>query len=344
MGRACSGKRIHPILCEFSSIHFGVNATQFPPLRTSHRITGLVAAPFTPLSDDCELALARIPVYAASLVRDGVAGAFICGTTGEGASLTTAERMTVASAWCSIPRLPIRIIVHVGHNSGADSRNLARHAQKVGADAIATLAPSVFRPTDIAGLVDWCALIAAAAPRLSFYYYHMPSMAGADFGMAEFLRAASRRIPTFAGIKFTHDNLMDFGDTLRAAGTQHSVLAGRDEILISYLVLGATGAVGSTYNYAAPIYHQLIAAHAAGDLKTARKWQDLVRAFIGVMARSGGMSANKAIMGMVTGIECGPVRLPLRSLGKAHKARLRADLTKIGFFAGLAAARRAAVK
>lgn len=273
-----------------------------------------------------------------------MAGAFICGTTGEGASLTTAERMQVASKWCALPRRRLKIIVHVGHNAGADSCELARHAQRIGADAIATLAPSFFRPADIAALVDWCAPIAGAAARLPFYYYHMPSITGADFSMAEFLHDAARRIPNFAGIKFTHDNLMDFGEALQAAGTRHAILAGRDEILLSYLVLGATGAVGSTYNYAAPIYHQMIAAHAAGDLQAARQWQALARAFIGVMARNGGMSANKAIMGMVTGVDCGPVRRPLRSLAKAQIARLRAELTHVGFFAGLTAARRAAVK
>ena len=113
---------------------------------------------------------------------------------------------------------------------------------------------------------------------------------------------------------------------------------------MSYLVLGANGAVGSTYNYAAPVYLQLMAAHAAGDLKTARKWQTLVRSFIGVMAKAGGMSANKAIMGLVTGIDCGPLRAPLRTLTPTQITKLRADLEAVGLFSGLAeaAAARAA--
>lgn len=310
------------------------------PLSTYSLITGLIAAPFTPLLADGELNLKVIPAYADRLVRDGVRGAFICGTTGEGSSLTTDERMRVAAAWQAARRPGLRVIVHVGHNCNADSRALARHAQKSGAHAIATLAPGFFRPGNIAELLDWCAPIAAAAPRLPFYFYHMPSMVGADFSMADFLAAAARRIPTFAGIKFTHDNLMDFGDTLTAAGQRYSVLAGRDEILLSYLALGANGAVGSTYNYAAPIYLRLMAAHAAGDQAAARKWQALVRDFVGVMARGGGIGANKAIMGLVTGIDCGPVRLPLRSLSPAAIRKLRRDLKAVGLFDGIAAAAR----
>lgn len=307
-------------------------------LRTFPLITGLIAAPFTPLLPDGELNLRLVARYIERLAYDGVRGAFICGTTGEGSSLTTAERMQVAVAWRKARTPDLKVIVHVGHNCNADSRALACHAQATGVDAIATLAPSFLRPSNIADLLDWCAPIAASAPQLPFYYYHMPSMAGADFSMAYFLKDAARKIPTFAGIKFTHDNLMDFGATLNAAGSRYSVLAGRDEILLSYLILGASGAVGSTYNYAAPIFLQLMAAHAAGDLKTARKWQALVRAFIGVMAKGGGMSANKAIMNLVTGINCGPVRLPLRSLSSAQIGRLRSELKATGFFAGLAEA------
>ncbi|MDB6092833.1 MAG: dihydrodipicolinate synthetase [Verrucomicrobia bacterium] len=306
-------------------------------MKTYSLINGLIAAPFTPLQADGELNLGAIPAYAKRLVGDGVNGAFVCGTTGEGASLTTAERMKVAQAWGET-KAALKLIVHVGHNANADSRALAAHAQQVGAYAIATLAPGFFRPANIADLIDWCAPVAAAAPKLPFYYYHMPSMVGADFPMAEFLPQVAKQIPTFAGIKYTHDNLMDFGNTLSAADRRYSVLAGRDEILLSYLALGAEGAVGSTYNYAAPIFLRLIAAHTRGDLVEARKWQALVRAFIGVMGKFGGLGANKAMMKLATGIDCGPTRPPVRDLPAAQLAPLRAQLESIGFFSGLAEA------
>lgn len=307
-------------------------------MRPHSPITGLIAAPFSPLRADGELNLAVIPRYAAHLARDSVRGAFICGTTGEGASLTTEERKKIAEAWISARQPGLSIIVHVGHNASAEAQGLARHAQREGADAIATLAPSFFRPANLADLLEWCAPIAAAAPKIPFFYYHMPSMAGADFAMAEFLPAAARRIPNFAGIKYTHDNLVDFGNTLDAAKTRHAVLAGRDEILLCYLALGATGAVGSTYNYAAPIYLRMIAAHAEGDFQAARKWQALIRAFIGVMHRCGGMGANKVIMKLVTDIDCGPTRSPLRTPSSAQVVQLRRELKAAGFFTGLAAA------
>lgn len=312
-----------------------------PKLPMPFLLTGLIAAPFTPMDIKGDLVLTRIPAYAAHLVDHGVAGAFVCGTTGEGSSLTHEEREQVAARWCTVRSPGLKVIVHVGTNSCAESQSLARHAQMSGADAIATLAPGLFRPAAISDLVDWCTPIAAAAPALPFFYYHMPAATGVDFPMREFLPRAAERMPTFAGIKFTHENLMDFAETLDAAGGRYAILAGRDEILLSFLVLGGTGAVGSTYNYAAPIYHRLIAAYGAGDCDQARRWQAAARGLVASMSRFGGLPANKAIMGMTTGIDCGPVRSPLPKLSASQVCELRADLEAGGFFANLAEAVRA---
>ena len=78
-------------------------------------LLGLVAAPFTAFHTDGSLNLALIEKQAASLVANGVAGAFVCGTTGEGISLTVAERMQVAERWQQVAGPQLRVIVHVGH-------------------------------------------------------------------------------------------------------------------------------------------------------------------------------------------------------------------------------------
>ncbi len=56
----------------------------------------MIAAPFTALNGDGSLNLAMIERQAIALVENNVSGAFICGTTGEGLSLTTNERLQVA--------------------------------------------------------------------------------------------------------------------------------------------------------------------------------------------------------------------------------------------------------
>lgn len=294
-------------------------------------LSGLIAAPHTALHADGSLAPEIIPQQARLLAHNGVAGAFICGTTGEGSSLTARERRQVVEGWVQARPASLAVIVHVGHLSLGEACEFARHAQESGADAIATLAPCFFRPGNTADLVAWCAAVAAAAPRLPFYYYHMPAMTGVSIPAADFLEAAAPRIPTLAGVKFTHENLMDFGRASEVAGGKFTLLFGRDEILLAGLALGAPGAVGSTYNFAAPLYHRIIDAFRRGDLAAARRAQSQAMAFIDVLGRHGGLSAGKLAMKLI-GVDCGPVRLPLHALSAQVENALRADLEKIGFF------------
>jgi N-acetylneuraminate lyase len=294
------------------------------------KLTGLIAAPFTAMNADSSLKLPLIELQASAMAENNVNGAFICGTTGEGLSLTTDERIQIAEKWMSVAPRSLPIIIHVGHQSQNDSRQLGAHAERIGAAAFATIAPTFFRITNLEQLVDYCAQVAEAAPGLPFYYYHMPAMTGADFSMHDFLKLASRRIPNLAGIKFTHENLMDYTRCLNFEEGRFNILFGRDEILLAALAMGATGAVGSTYNYMPSIYHRMIEAFNVGDVENARRFQFMAIQVIAVMSRHGGLPAGKAIMKMI-GIDCGPVRPPLQNLSPEALESLTRELDQIGF-------------
>lgn len=294
------------------------------------KLTGLIAAPFTPLNEDGNVNLPLIKQQAAALAGNKVSGAFVCGTTGEGMSLTMDERLQVAERWVAVAPPALRVIVHVGHQTVADSCTLAAHAERIKAHAFATLGPTFFPVANAEQLVDYCAPIAAAAPSLPFYYYHMPSLTRADVPMYDFLKVASRRIPNLAGIKFTYENLMDYARCLEFEEGRFNILFGRDEILLAALALGATGAVGSTYNYMAPVYLRAIEAFTAGDLETARHFQSLAIRIIAVMSRRGGLPAGKAMMKMI-GLDCGPVRAPLANLSTETLEAFTQELDQAGF-------------
>ena len=294
-------------------------------------LTGLIAAPHTPFRLDDSIALDVVPQQARLLAHNGVKGAFICGTTGEGSSLSSEERRRLAEAWVAARPRDLSIIVHVGHLSLNEACALARHTEGAGADAIATIAPSFFKPPTVTELVAWCAEVARAAPTLPFYYYYMPGMTGVTISATDFLALAGEQIPNLAGVKFTHENLMDFARSTDHAAGKYNVLFGRDEILLAALALGAPGAVGSTYNYAAPLFHRIMAAFARGDLVAARHEQARAMEFVAVLDRHGGLAAGKCIMKLI-GLDCGPVRLPLRAMTEHDENMLRAALDQIGFF------------
>ncbi len=297
---------------------------------------GLIAAPFTPMRADRTLNLDAVDDYARWLRHIGVVGAFICGTTGESMSLTVGERRQLAERWVASAADGPRVIVHVGHNSLPDCLELAAHAQSIGADSIACMAPFFFKPAGVEGMVAWCEQVAAAAPRLPFYYYHIPSMTGLSIDVSEFLKAASGRIPNLAGIKFTSDDWDDLQRCLQIEDGRFDVLSGRDELLLTALKLGVRGAVGSTYNYAAPLYQALIAAFDCGDQARAAELQAVASMMIDLLIQCGTqpLAAFKWFMSEV-GVDCGPVRLPLAELTAGQIASLHARLETTGIHSWL---------
>ncbi len=152
-----------------------------------------------------------------------------------------------------------------------------------------------------------------------------------NFSMPEFLAKAGEHIPTLAGIKFTNSDLMVYQRCLRADGGRWDVPWGVDEYFLAALALGAKGAVGSSYNFAAPIYHRLMAAQVAGDLASAREEQFRSVRLIQLLAGYGYMGAAKALMSML-GVPVGPARLPNVPLTPEQIITLRCDLENIGFF------------
>lgn len=285
-------------------------------------LRGLVAAPFTPFHDDGSLWTGQIQPLADKLAADRVTGAFICGTTGEGTSLTDEERTRVAEAWVRAAQGRFKVIVHAGHLSGAASAALAAHAQKIGADAVASCGPFFFPIRAATQVVATIKPVASACARLPFYFYHIPQLTHlGHLGMVDVLREAAPEIPNLRGIKYTHNDLEEYSRLLEWDGSRLDIPFGRDEILLSGLAVGARGAIGSTFNFMPSLFHDLMAAFDRKDLTTARHLQARAAEIVRVMRAHGGLAAMKATMNLL-GLDCGPVRAPLRNLAPADKASL----------------------
>ena len=299
-------------------------------MKPTHPLLGLVAATHTPFHTDGSLNLSAVEQQAAHLLKNGVTAAFIGGTTGESSSLTLDERRALAQRWTEIAKgTALRVVVHVGSNCLADARTLAAQAQQLGAVAISALVPSYFKPRSVDALIACCADIAAAAPETPFYYYDIPPMTGVAFPPLEFLEKTAAKIPTLVGCKASNPDLMSYLQCLHAG--DWDIPWGVDEWMLAALATGARGFVGSTYNFAAPIYHRLIAAFARGDLVAARAEQLRSTQLVALLARHGFMGAAKTTMGML-GVDVGPARLPNGSLSAEQAKTLRGELEALGFF------------
>ena len=293
-------------------------------------MTGLVPATFTPMHEDGSLNLEMVPPMVERLLKHKAMALFVCGTTGESASLSTPERKAVLEAFIEASAGRIPVVAHVGHTGIVESRDLAAHAEQVGAAAIAATPPFFFRPASVDGLVNCMAGIASAAPKLPFYYYHIPHMTGVSLDMVDFLRQSKGRIPSLAGIKYTAPTLYEFQACAAFDGGRFNMVFGSDEMLLSGLAAGAQGAVGSTYNLSAPLYHQIISLFERGNMIEAQRLQLLSVNMVRAAQKHRPLPALKSMMALA-GIDCGPTRLPLIAMTPEEKEFLKRDLAEIGF-------------
>eukprot|EP00499_Haloplacidia_sp_CaronLabIsolate_P010373 CAMPEP_0196773004 /NCGR_PEP_ID=MMETSP1104-20130614/2533_1 /TAXON_ID=33652 /ORGANISM="Cafeteria sp., Strain Caron Lab Isolate" /LENGTH=347 /DNA_ID=CAMNT_0042143147 /DNA_START=10 /DNA_END=1053 /DNA_ORIENTATION=- len=296
----------------------------------------IIAAVFSPFNEDASaLNMTVLPEQAKFLCDSGVKWVFVGGTTGESLSLGVDERKQLAEEWMALSRTTcISVIVHVGHESLLAAQELAAHAQSIGARAIAAMPPVFFKPATVEILADFMAQVAATAPKLPFYYYHIPSMTGVSFKMSDFISVAASRIPSFNGIKFTDYDLQDFAQCARfnATGRTYEMLFGRDEEMLAAKLFGASGFVGSTYNYAGHLFNELLEAYANNDMSSALLAQARAQEFIRIMQQysANGVAANKMIGVLRTGVPLGPPRLPQVPIQDVSS--LKDALDSIGFF------------
>ncbi len=293
-------------------------------------IRGLVAAPFTPMDAEGKVMLDKIEPLARLYEANGVTGVFVCGSTGEGMSLSHAEKKAILQKWSEVKGDLVTIFM-LGCNCISEMQELALMAQQYEYNAVSLSSPFYLKPRSVAHLVSFCQEVVSVIPDLPFYYYHIPSLTGVNFSMYEFLKLAEERIPSFRGIKYSGDNVADFHACLAHAGGKYDLLWGSDEALLSALILGARGAVGSTYNYAAPLYHRVIESLDAGDLAQAQHWQQKSVRMVELLGRFGGIGVGKAFMKMID-MDCGWFRPPVEALTADQLAEFRLAVDEIGFY------------
>lgn len=314
------------------------------------KIIGLIDAPFTPFNEDGSVNLAPIPAYAQMLRKNGLQGVFINGSSGEGYMLTVDERKRLAEAWKEAidqnenenknqqpktqnPKPTFKLIVHVGSCCVRDAQELARHAAEIGAWGIGAMAPPFPKIGRIEELVKYCEEIAAAAPELPFYFYHIPAFNGAFLPMVKLLEAVDGRIPNFAGIKYTFESIYEYNQCRLYGGGKYDMLHGQDETILPSLAMGgAQGGIGGTTNYNGRCLVGIIDAWKRGDIEEARRLQNFAQEVINVICHfRGNIVGGKRIMKLL-GLDLGPNRTPFQNITPEEEAQLRQELEVIDFF------------
>jgi len=297
------------------------------------KIYGLINAPFTPFYENGEVNYDPIPAYANMLVKNGLKGVFINGSSGEGYMLTDKERIQLAEKWMEVSPKDFKVIVHVGSSCVKSSRILAQHAQEIGAFGIGAMAPPFPKINRVEELVKYCESIAVCATELPFYFYHIPAFNGAYLPMLDFLKMVDGRIPNFAGIKYTYESLYEYNQCRIYKNGKFDMLHGQDETILPCLAMGgAQGGIGGTTNYNGRNLVGIIQAWKEGNLEEARELQNFSQDVINVICHyRGNIVGGKRIMKLI-GLDLGKNRIPFHNMTDIEEEAMKKELEAIHFF------------
>lgn len=296
-------------------------------------IIGLIDAPFTPFDDKGEVNYQPIEAYSAMLKKNGLKGVFVNGSSGEGYMLTDDERMKLAEKWMSVVPNDFKVIIHVGSCCLKSSCMLAKHAQEIGAWGIGSMAPPFPKIGRIEELVEYIEQIAASAPKLPFYYYHIPVFNGAYLPMIDLLEAVDGRIPNFAGIKYTYECMYEYNQCRLYKNGKYDMLHGQDETLLPSMAMGgAKGGICGTSNYIGSVLTGIVEAWNNSELEKARSLQNYAQEVINIICHyRGNIVGGKRIMKLM-GLNLGKNRVPFRNVTDEEEKSLKKELGDIKFF------------
>ncbi|XP_032681586.1 N-acetylneuraminate lyase-like [Odontomachus brunneus] len=301
--------------------------------RLSYTYRGLIVPVFTPFTENRSLNLGIIPRYGKYLAEKGVKGILVNGTSGEGMLLSVNERKLVTEAWVKVVKeTGQHLMIQVGGAPLPDVIELAKHAESLHVDAILCLPELYFKPNTPGQLVEYLEIVGQAAPNTPLLYYHIPMFSDVNIHMGQFLDSIGNKIPTFVGIKFTSANLDEGAQALYADNKKYVIFFGNDKIINAACALGMDSFIATSINIFPELVINLVATGKNENTWTARKMQEkLSDAVIAISKYGNWVESMKTAMVLLTNINVGPPREPLKCLPSNILENMKTDLIKLGY-------------
>lgn len=278
---------------------------------------GIFPAFYACYDDVGEISPSRTQALARHLQAQGVQGLYVNGSSGECIYLSVKERMLVLEQVMEAIGGKLRVIAHVACNNTRDSVELARHAEKLGVDAIAAIPPIYFHLNEQAIAKYWND-ISQAAPKTDFIIYNIPQLAGVELTIP--LLKEMLKNPRLIGVKNSSMSVQDIRQFLAEGEGRICVFNGPDEQLIAGRIMGACGGIGGTYGVMPKLYLKLNLLYESGNLKDASALQnEICRIITALCGCQGNMYAVIKEILRRKGVYCGSVRAPLLSVVQDDK-------------------------
>jgi len=203
-------------------------------------------------------------------IAEGTDGLVPVGTTGESPTLSHDEHHKVVE-WCvdqAKGRVPV--IAGAGSNSTTEAIDLAKHAEKAGANAVLVVTPYYNKPTQEGMYVHFKAVNDAIG--IPIIIYNIPPRSVVDMSVDTMKRLFE--LKNIAGVKDATANLARVSQQRAAMGPDFIQLSGEDMTALAYNAAGGHGCISVTSNVAPALCAALQNATAAGDYAKALTLQD----------------------------------------------------------------------
>lgn len=279
--------------------------------------TGVCTALVTPFLKDS----VNYPMLEQLLRRQydaGIRAVVICGTTGESATLTDEEKLTMFRyAKKSMPE-DLRIIAGTGSNSTVHAIALSQAAQDAGADALLVVSPYYNKATPEGLYLHYAAI--ASSVQIPVILYNVPSRTGVDIPVEVYRRLS--QIPNIAGVKEASSDIRKLARIRSQCPDHFTVWCGNDDLAVAAMALGAKGLISVLSNIEPEITGSMIGAALDGDFDTATALQLSLLPLIEALFQEVNPIPVKAAMAMI-GYDCGSCRMPLCSPSEETSALLK---------------------
>ena len=282
-------------------------------MREPEKYCGVIPAFYACYDDAGEVSPERVRALAEHLIRKGVKGVYVGGSSGECIYQSVDDRKRTLENVMAVAKGRITVIAHVACNNTRDSVELARHAESLGVDAIAAIPPIYFHLPEYA-IADYWNAMSNAAPNTDFVIYNIPQLAGVALTMPLF--EEMRKNPRVAAVKNSSMPVQDIQMFKAAGGEGFVVFNGPDEQFVSGRVIGADGGIGGTYAVMPELYLAMNAHLEKGEIAKARAIQYEANRIIYKMCSAHGnlYAVQKEILRRMYGLELGSVRAPMPGL------------------------------
>ena len=246
-------------------------------------------------------------------IEKGVKGLYVNGSSGECIYLTVKERKDILEAVMEEARGKLTVIAHVACNSTRESVELAKHAQDLGVDAIASIPPIYFKLPEAAIAKYWKDM-SAAAPDTDFIIYNIPQLAGVSLTIP--LLKEMMKNERLIGVKNSSMPTLDIETFKSVAGEDYVIFNGPDEQFISGRVMGAEAGIGGTYGAMPDLYLKLDDFVKNNEMEKAYALQAKLNNVIRKLCSSKGSmyAVIKAVLKLNEGFDIGGVRAPFINL------------------------------